>query len=115
MRFALIDTEKAVFSVRTMCRVLDVSQSGYFAWKGRRASQRQRDDMVYLAHIRAAFELSRGPTPARAFIGSWLMRVCPSGDDGRRVCFAITAWQHGRNTVSSEPRTACMPGRPSGK
>ena len=60
MRFAFIDTEKAEFPICTMCRVMDVSQSGFFAWKGRPASQRQRDDMVYLAHIRAAFELSNG-------------------------------------------------------
>ncbi len=60
MRFALIDAEKAEFPVRTMCRVLDVSESGFFAWKGRPASQRQRDDMVYLAHIRTTFELSHG-------------------------------------------------------
>lgn len=58
MRFALIDAEKAEFPVRTMCRVLDVSESGFFAWRGRPASQRQRDDMIYLAHIRTAFELS---------------------------------------------------------
>ena len=54
MRFALIDAEKAEFPVRTMCRVLDVSESGFFSWKGRPASQRQRDDMIYLAHIRIA-------------------------------------------------------------
>ena len=58
MRFALIDAEKAEFPVRTMCRVLDISESGFFSWKGRPASQRQRDDMIYLAHIRIAFELS---------------------------------------------------------
>ena len=55
MRFALIDAEKAEFPVRTMCRVLDISESGFFSWKGRPASQRQRDDMIYLAHIRIAF------------------------------------------------------------
>ena len=33
MRFALIDAEKAEFPVRTMCRVLDVSESGFFSWK----------------------------------------------------------------------------------
>ena len=36
-----------------MCKVLRVSESGYYAWLSRPASQRQRDDMVYLAHIRA--------------------------------------------------------------
>ena len=31
MRFALIDAEKAEFPARTMCRVLDVSESGFFS------------------------------------------------------------------------------------
>ncbi len=58
MRFAPIDAEKAEFPVRTMRRVPDVGESGFLAWKGRPARQRQRDDMIYLAHIRTAFELS---------------------------------------------------------
>lgn len=60
MRFALIDQAKATFPVHRLCRVLGVSQSGYFAWKDRPACQRQRDDMVLLAHVRSAFALSRG-------------------------------------------------------
>jgi putative transposase len=34
--------------------------SGYFAWRGRLACRRQRDDMVLLAHVRSAFALSNG-------------------------------------------------------
>src|SRR4051794_41602411 len=60
MRFALIDGAKAEFPVHRLCRVLGVSQSGYFAWRGRPASRRQRDDMVLLAHVRSAFALSNG-------------------------------------------------------
>ena len=58
MRFALIDGAKAAFPVHRLCRVLGVSQSGYFAWRGRPACRRQRDDMVLLAHVRSAFALS---------------------------------------------------------
>ena len=50
MRFALIDGAKAEFPVHRLCRVLGVSQSGYFAWRSRPACRRQRDDMVLLAH-----------------------------------------------------------------
>src|SRR5690348_12819406 len=60
MRFALIDRAKAEFPVHRLCRVLGVSQSGYFAWRGRSACRRQRDDMVLLAHVRSAFALSNG-------------------------------------------------------
>jgi putative transposase len=59
MRFALIDGAKAEFPVHRLCRVLGVSQSGYFAWRGRPACRRQRDDMVLLAHVRSAFALSK--------------------------------------------------------
>jgi transposase InsO family protein len=58
MRFALIDGAKVEFPVHRLCRVLGVSQSGYFAWRSRPACRRQRDDMVLLAHVRSAFALS---------------------------------------------------------
>jgi len=58
MRFALVDGAKTEFPVDRLCRVLGVSQSGYFAWRSRPACRRQRDDMVLLAHVRSAFALS---------------------------------------------------------
>jgi len=60
MRFQLIDAAKKEFPVQRLCKVLEVSQSGYFAWRGRPASQRQRDDLVLLAHLRSSFALSNG-------------------------------------------------------
>ena len=60
MRFELIDRAKKDFPAQRLCRVLGVSQSGYFAWKSRLPSQRQREDMVMLAHVRSAFALSNG-------------------------------------------------------
>jgi putative transposase len=60
MRFKLIDAAKKEFPVQRLCKVLDVSPSGYFAWRSRPASCRQREDLVLLAHIRSSFALSRG-------------------------------------------------------
>ncbi len=60
MSFALIDAKKAEVPIETACAVLNVSVSGYYAWKRRPASQRQTDDMVLLAHIRAEFSTSNG-------------------------------------------------------
>src|ERR671916_433950 len=44
----------------SLCKVLGVSPSGYFAWQSRPASRRQREDLVLLAHVRSAFALSNG-------------------------------------------------------
>ena len=60
MRFELVDAAKKEFPVQRLCKVLGVSESGYFAWKGRPACRRQRKDMVLLAHVRSAFASSNG-------------------------------------------------------
>lgn len=58
MMFKLIDAGKAQIPVTRMCALLGVSSSGYYAWKKRKPSRRQLDDMIYLAHIREHFQLS---------------------------------------------------------
>ena len=60
MTFGFIEAEKASFPISRMCRVLGVSQSGFFAWQERPACLRQQQDMVYLAHIRTTSALSNG-------------------------------------------------------
>jgi putative transposase len=60
MKFQFIDTAKESFPVTRLCQVLEVSPSGYFAWRSRPASPRQREDLVLLAHIRSAFARSHG-------------------------------------------------------
>jgi transposase InsO family protein len=58
MRFRLIDANKAGMPIDRMCALMDVSVSGFYAWKDREPSQRQLDDMVLLAHIRSQFASS---------------------------------------------------------
>ena len=60
MKYRLIAAEKAGIPVARACRILGVSESGYYVFHSRGPSKWQRDDMVLLAHIREAFRLSHG-------------------------------------------------------
>ena len=51
---------QAVHSIATMCRVLGVSASGYYAWTGRRRSRRVTEDLTLLEQIRRFHRVSRG-------------------------------------------------------
>ena len=51
---------QADYPVTTMCRVLGVSPSGYYAWSKRTPSRRAQEDEALSARIRAIHERSRG-------------------------------------------------------
>ncbi|NTU58828.1 MAG: IS3 family transposase [Chlorobiaceae bacterium] len=44
-----------MFAIRTMCRVLEVSVSSYYAWTQRPESKRTKGDMSLMRHIREIF------------------------------------------------------------
>ena len=52
MIFGFIAAKKAEHSIKTMCRVLGVSRSGYHAWQTREPSARAREDERLLERIR---------------------------------------------------------------
>lgn len=59
MRFAFIAPEKATVPVATLCRVLRVSRSGFYAWCERPESERSKQDRLLRLRIRASFDASR--------------------------------------------------------
>lgn len=53
MRFAFIQAHARIWRVRTMCRVLEVSRAGYYAWRVRPLCDRVKDDRHLTEQIRA--------------------------------------------------------------
>jgi len=60
MRFAFIEAEKALFPIRVMCRVLQVTVSGFYAWRKRSKSEHARRDEQLAVKVRALHKTSRG-------------------------------------------------------
>jgi len=59
VRFAFIATEKAHYPVALLCQVLQVSRSGFYAWRRRPAAQRTRQNQLLGLEIAAIFAESR--------------------------------------------------------
>jgi len=57
--FRFVDVEKAHYPIATMCRVLDVSPSGYYAWRSRPSSARMLADTVLAEVIKDVHVRSR--------------------------------------------------------
>jgi len=58
MRFRFIEDHREEFPVKLMCKVLEVSTSGYYAWRGRPPSKREMANRELTKEIRVAFEES---------------------------------------------------------
>lgn len=59
MKYAFIQEHEAVFSVSRMCRVFEVSRSGFYEWLSRPESARKQADRQLTEGIKQAFEDSR--------------------------------------------------------
>lgn len=60
MRFVFIRAHERVWHIRTMCRVLEVSRAGYYAWRARPLCERVKTDQVLYARIQAIHAAARG-------------------------------------------------------
>ena len=70
MRFAFIATEKAALPIRVLCRTLQVSRPGFYAWQARPPAQRRQVDErlgveIAAIHARAGSAMAvHGFTPS---------------------------------------------------
>ena len=60
MRYQFIEHHKHEFPIIVMCQVLDVSESGFYAWRKRPTCQRQREDAQIMQEIQQVFSDHQG-------------------------------------------------------
>ena len=59
MKYAFVRAHHREFSIKRMCRVLEISRSGYYDWDGRKESGRSGRDRVLLTEIRKIHQDSK--------------------------------------------------------
>lgn len=57
--FRFIDAERAYLPVALLCRMLGVSRSGYYGWRGRLPSRRSRENVALTSEIHEIHKRSR--------------------------------------------------------
>lgn len=60
MNFGFVDVHRHLWPVRTICAVLGISVSGYYAWRGRPESRRSVENRALLDEIRQVHAESGG-------------------------------------------------------
>ncbi len=60
MKYQFIEQHKQEFPVVVICRVLEVSESGYYAWRKRSTCRRKQEDAHLTQEIRQVFETHQG-------------------------------------------------------
>jgi len=60
MKYQFIEQHEQEFPVVVMCNVLGVSESGFYAWRKRSASQRRREDAQLTREIEQVFDQHQG-------------------------------------------------------
>ena len=60
MRYLFVKQHTGRFPVAALCRVLQVTRSGYYAWRQRQPSERQKQNETLLNQIRTFFQRSKG-------------------------------------------------------
>ena len=80
MRYDCIHRRREQYSVRMMCRLLRVSRSGYYDWRHRGESARQRRDQQLMPLVRQ----DPGDTEVQRLLGA-VLRAEGRTDEARRA------------------------------
>jgi len=59
MRYEFIAAHESEYGVKRMCQAMEVGRSGYYAWRKRPASQREKENQELVEKIRSEYQNSR--------------------------------------------------------
>ena len=59
MKYAFVQAQTRAYPVRVMCRVLEISEPGSYAWRKRPDSRRFRQNRELMDHVQVVFEDNR--------------------------------------------------------
>ena len=59
MRYQYIRDHREEFSIQRMCRILEVTRSGYYAWQPEQVGMRELENRVLVEQIHAEYKISR--------------------------------------------------------
>jgi putative transposase len=78
MKFAFIKSHRKIWPVTVMCRVLQVSRSGFFDWSRRPVSRRSKQQRELIEKIKEVYRRIANYMAVRACIGRCWWKVCVS-------------------------------------
>ena len=105
-RYQFIDTEKKTYPISLMCDVLDVCRSGYYGWKNREKSSRQREYDSLIPIVREAHRLSNGTYGARRIADEIVAHGTPCGRTKAATIMNMLMLSPGKRGNSKLPLTA---------
>jgi hypothetical protein len=80
-----VSDHQADYPIASMCRLLGVSSSGYYAWMKRRPSRRAETDAALIGEIRAAHAASLGAYGAPRIHAELTAK-------GMQQCWSVVHW-----------------------
>ena len=111
-RFRFVEDHAAGYPVKRLCELVEVSRSGFYAWRQRPVSPRERADEELVVEIREIHERSRGTYGAPRIQGQLLRRGRRHGTKrvarlmrahGLEGAHARRRWRRGRPDTAPAP------------
>jgi len=89
VKYRFVERHKKAWPVRLMCKVLSISPSGYYAWRGRPTSERKRENEALVPRVREIHAQMRQSYGTRRIADELSKRGVDCGRDRARTLMRL--------------------------